>query len=119
MRARSTTDDAEIWIGHHLFEVLLGSTFGLPCFYSIVSKRHVSICVNNHFGLCQTLFASVWTCLLNFYVYTNAVKSRLPVHFPQQLRVGLEIDALDAHMPVFQLGIGIVIDLLFQLFCLF
>ena len=77
------------------------------------------MCANNRFGFCQALFATELAYLWGYNVYTNAVESSLPVHFPQQLRVGPEIDALDTHMPVFQFRIGIVITLLFYLFGFF
>ena len=105
MRMASASSDAGISISHQSFEVIRGRRSGLISCQSVVSKCHKSILLDDGFGLFQTLFATVLTLLWNYNICTDAVKCRLLVHFLQQFRVRLEIDAINTHMSVFCLGI--------------
>ena len=77
----------------------------MTCSYGVVAERHISLFVDDGFGFFQSLFATILVFLWNYDVCIDTIESGLAVHFLQQLRGWLEVDAFDAYVPVFRLGL--------------
>ena len=100
--------DARIEVSDDLAEVLGGNGTALVGGIGIVVERHESVLCDNGFGPCYSFFAFFATklCFLRHLdVSLTTLESGLLVQCLQQFLIGLEVDSLDADMPVFCLWI--------------
>ena len=68
--------------------------------------------VDDGFGFFQSLFTAVLAFLRNYDVSIDTIEGSLAIHYLQQLRVWLEVDVLDAYMPVFRLRVFTILFVL-------